>query len=110
MRAAASGPLLAAVDIAEWLVERGMPCRDAHVLVAGLVRDSLERHVPIAELVQAHPALGTDAVALLEPGAALRRRTEPGGTGPEAVAVQMERFEERMEADADRIDARARPR
>jgi argininosuccinate lyase len=110
MRAAASGPLLAAVDIAEWLVERGMPFRDAHVLVAGLVRDSLERHVPIAELVQAHPALGTDAVALLEPGAALRRRTAPGGTGPEAVSVQMERFEERMEADADRIDARARPR
>jgi argininosuccinate lyase len=110
MREAASGPLVAAVDIAEWLVERGMPFREAHALVGGLVRDSLERHVPLAELVQAHPALGTDAVVLLEPGAALRRRTTPGGAGPEAVAVQMDRFEGRLTADADRIASRSRPR
>ena len=58
MQAAADGPAAAAVDLAEWLVERGMPFRQAHALVGGLVRDSLERHVPLAELVEAHPALG----------------------------------------------------
>ena len=48
--------------------------------------DSLDRHVPLAELVEAHPALGTEAVALLEPGVAVTRRTTPGGAGPAAVA------------------------
>ena len=67
-----------------------MPFRQAHSVVGGLVHDSLERHVPLAELVEAHPALGGDAVALLEPGVAVTRRTTPGSAGPAAVAVQME--------------------
>ena len=46
------------------------PFRDAHGIVAGLVRESLDRHVPLAELVAASPHLGADAVALLEPGVA----------------------------------------
>ena len=60
MQEAADGPAAAAVDLAEWLVEQGMPFRQAHAVVGGLVRDSLERHVPLAELVEAHPALGAD--------------------------------------------------
>ena len=83
---------MAAVDLAEWLVEQGMPFRQAHGVVGGLVRDSLERHVPLAELVEAHPALGADAVALLEPGVAVTRRTTPGRRRARAVAVQLERF------------------
>ena len=59
-----------------------MPFRQAHSVVGGLVRDSLERHVPLAELVEAHPALGSEAVALLEPGVAVTRRTTPGSAGP----------------------------
>ena len=42
MQAAADGPAVAAVDLAEWLVERGMPFRQAHAVVGGLVRDSLD--------------------------------------------------------------------
>ena len=45
MEAAADSPYLAATDLAEWLVERGTPFRDAHALVGSLVRDSLERNV-----------------------------------------------------------------
>ncbi|HEV2360318.1 MAG TPA: argininosuccinate lyase [Acidimicrobiales bacterium] len=105
MREAADGPLVAAVDLAEWLVERGMPFREAHRTVSSLVRASLERHVPLDELVQAHPDLGTEALALLEPGVAVRRRTTPGGAGPEAVAAQLERFTNRMHVDAERIAA-----
>ena len=105
MQEAADGPAAAAVDLAEWLVEQGMPFRQAHAVVGGLVRDSLERHVPLAELVEAHPDLGTDAVALLDPGAAVTRRTTPGGAGPAAVRVQLERFVSRLESDRDRIPA-----
>ena len=105
MEEAANGPSVAAVDLAEWLVEQGMPFRQAHSVVGGLVHDSLERHVPLAELVEAHPALGSEAVALLEPGVAVTRRTTPGSAGPEAVALQMERFAHRLEADRIRVTA-----
>ena len=46
MQEAANGSSVAAVDLAEWLVEQGMPFRQAHSVVGGLVHDSLERHVP----------------------------------------------------------------
>jgi argininosuccinate lyase len=103
MQEAANGSAVAAVDLAEWLVEQGMPFRQAHSVVGGLVHDSIERHVPLAELVEAHPALGSEAVVLLEPGVAVTRRTTPGGAGPLAVAVQMERFVHRVEFDRNRI-------
>jgi argininosuccinate lyase len=103
MQAAADGPAAAAVDLAEWLVEQGTPFRQAHSIVGGLVRDSIERHVPLAELVEAHPALGKEAVALLEPGVAVTRRTTPGAAGPIPVKVQLERFVHRVESDRNRI-------
>ncbi len=102
MQQAADQSLIAAVDLAEWLVQQGMPFRQAHEVVGGLVRDSLERHVPLAELVEAHPALGADAVPLLEPGVAVTRRTTPGSAGPLAVTVQLERFVHRLESDRNR--------
>jgi argininosuccinate lyase len=102
MQEAANGASVAAVDLAEWLVERGMPFRQAHAVVGGLVHESIERRVPLAELVVAHPALGTEAAPLLEPGVAVTRRTTPGGGGPEAVTVQLARFTDRLATDRGR--------
>ena len=83
----------AAIDLAELLVVQGMPFRQAHTLVGGLVRDSLERHVPLVELVQAHPDLGEAAARLLEPGrggdpADLAGRGGPRAGGRPAGAVR----------------------
>jgi argininosuccinate lyase len=103
MQAAADAPTAAATDLAEWLVERGMPFREAHAVVGAVVRDSLERRVPLVELVAAHPDLGDEAVALLEPGVSVQRRTTRGGAGPDAVAVQLERFKARLAADEARL-------
>jgi len=103
MRAAADGPAASAIDLAEMLVEQGMPFRQAHALVGGLVRESLERHVPLVELVAAHPELGEAAVELLEPGVAVTRRRTPGGAGPEPVREQKERFARRLEVDRTRL-------
>jgi argininosuccinate lyase len=103
MADAADSPAAAAIDLAEYLVEKGVPFREAHGVVAALVRDSLERHLPLAELVQAHPDLGSDAVALLEPGVPVTRRTSPGAAGPEAVADQLRRFRERLFVDEERL-------
>ncbi len=103
MQEAADGSNAAAIDLAELLVVQGMPFRQAHTLVGGLVRDSLERHVPLVELVQAHPDLGEGAARLLDPGVAVTRRTSPGGAGPGPVAVQLERFERRVGVDRSRL-------
>jgi argininosuccinate lyase len=103
MQEAANGSAVAAVDLAEWLVERGTPFRQAHAIVGGLVRDSIERQVPLSELVETHPVLGSEAVPLLEPGVAVTRRTTPGGAGPRPVAVQLERFVGRMADDRVRV-------
>jgi len=106
MQEAADSPYLVATDLAEWLVERGMPFREAHAVIGGLVRDSIERHVPLAELVAGHPDLGADAVSLLEPGVAVRRRRTPGGAGPEPVAAQRDAFRRRIDLDRDRAAIR----
>jgi argininosuccinate lyase len=104
MREAADTPFVAAVDLAEWLVMRGVPFREAHGIVGSLVRDAVERHVPLAELVEAHPSLGSEAVELLAPGVAVTRRTTPGGAGPGPVAKQLERFETELKRTRSRLE------
>ncbi len=102
MQEAADDPTSVAVDLAEWLVARGMPFRRAHAVVGGLVRDSLDRGVPLAELVEAHPELGQEAALLFEPKSAVRRRTTPGGAGPEPVAKQLQSFAEKLGSERRR--------
>jgi argininosuccinate lyase len=96
MKAAADAAASAATDLAEHLVRAGMPFRNAHALVGGLVRQSLERGIPLEELVTNEPRLGPDALVLLQPGEAVRRRTSPGGAGPEPVARQLEEVRARL--------------
>ena len=103
MQRAADSPLLAATDLAEHLVVGGTPFREAHAIVGGLVRASLADGVPLADLVAAHPALGEPARALLAPGAAVARRTTPGGAGPVVVADQLARYRTRLQADRARV-------
>jgi argininosuccinate lyase len=104
MQEAADGPGAAAIDLAEWLVVQGMPFRQAHALVGGLVRESVERHVPLNELVQAHPDLGEEAAGLLEPGVAVGRRSSPGAAGPGPVAEQLAHFRRRLGVDRARLE------
>jgi argininosuccinate lyase len=71
--------------------------------VAGLVRESLDRRVPLSELVAAHSRLGPEAATLLEAGAAVGRRTTAGGAGPAAVGEQLRRFARRVARDEARL-------
>ncbi|MFM7615838.1 MAG: argininosuccinate lyase [Actinomycetes bacterium] len=103
MRAAADVPTAAATDLAELLVERGTPFRDAHAIVGSVVRRSLAGEGTLADLVAAEPALGADALALLGPGVAVTRRTTPGGAGPRPVAVQLGRARALLDAQAARL-------
>jgi argininosuccinate lyase len=92
MRAAADSETTGATDLAEWLVVRGTPFREAHAIVGELVRRHLAEGRPLRDLVAADERLGPDAAALLAPGVAVTRRTSPGGGGPVPVAAQVERF------------------
>ena len=67
---AADAEPLVAIDLAEWLVARGMPFREAHGVVGELVRASRSsRSSPLADLVAADPApRRRGAAALFEPG------------------------------------------
>ncbi len=103
MAEAADSPTSAATDLAEWLVQRGTPFREAHAIVGALVRRTLAGDGGLAELVAADPNLGPEAAALVAPGVSVRRRTTPGGAGPEPVARQMERFRSHLERDRARV-------
>ena len=96
MAEAADSPFAAATDLAEYLVVSGMPFREAHAVVGAHVRAALAGEASFAELVAGDERLGAEAVALLAPGVAARRRTTPGGAGPGPVAVQRVRFAERL--------------
>ena len=98
MAAQAASPYAAATDLAEWLVARGMPFRDAHAVVGEKVRRALAGEGSLGELVAADPQLGDEAAALLEPGVSATRRTTRGGGSPAAVADQIKRFRARLDA------------
>ena len=98
MAAQAASPYAAATDLAEWLVARGMPFRDAHAVVGEKVRRALAGEGSLGELVAVDPQLGDEAAALLEPGVSVTRRTTRGGGSPAAVADQIERFRARLDA------------
>lgn len=89
LRAQVDDPFLAATDLAELLVRRGTPFREAHAIVGGLVRDALAGDGALVDLVAADPRLGAEGAALLAPGGSVARRTTPGGGGPEPVAAQL---------------------
>ncbi len=90
MQRAADAPSLVATDLAEWLVARGMPFRQAHAKVGELVSRSLASGTSLVDLVRADDQLGPDAAALFAPGIAVRRRTSHGAAGPNAAAAQRE--------------------
>jgi argininosuccinate lyase len=96
MQAAADSETGSATDLAEWLVQRGTPFRDAHAIVGQLVRRHLAGEGSLRDLVVADPELGPDAAALVAPGVAVQRRTTAGGAGPAAVAVQLGRFRTKL--------------
>jgi argininosuccinate lyase len=86
-RHAADDPFLVAIDIAESLVEEGVPFRQAHEIVGKLVGRSVSSSVGFAEVVASDPEFSRFS-NLFVPGAALARRRSPGASGPEASQVQ----------------------
>lgn len=95
MRAALAKGHVCATDLADFLVQRGLPFREAHHVVGDLVRQAESRGVQLGELPPevlraAHPALGEpEAASALDPVAAVERRRVVGGPAKERVLAEI---------------------
>jgi len=91
--AAASGWLLA-TDVADYLVARGVPFRDAHAIVGAIVRQLVAEHRDFASLSPeewlAHsPAFGTGIADVISASASVKAKQTPQSTNPGAVAAAL---------------------
>ena len=96
LAAAAGDQFLAATDIADLLVRRGVPFREAHGVVAGLVRQALDAGKLLSdltpeELTAQSPLLDEEFYRLLQDGAWLETKVSEGGTSLARVREQLER-------------------
>ena len=86
--------MLAATDVADLLVKQGVPFREAHGIVGGVVRAAVERGKQLSELTDEElkelaPQLDGGFYELLEPGALLESKVSDGGTAMARVRDQL---------------------
>jgi len=92
---AASSGYAQATDLAEALVQRGLPFRTAYQAVGTLVRKCQERGISLAQVTLAFaqeidPRFDAQVLAAAQPEGAVARKEVPGGTGPNAVKKQLD--------------------
>jgi argininosuccinate lyase len=108
--AAAASGLLLATDVADYLVARGMPFREAHEVVGALVRRLVEEHRSFDDLTieewRAHsPLFDRDVVAAITPAASVSKKRTPQSTHPDAVKESLRAIRRWLEAQPRRGEA-----
>jgi argininosuccinate lyase len=101
MKAALAEGFATATDLADYLVRKGVPFRDAHEAVARAVRAAEESkrdlaQLSVAELRAFSPQVGDDVHAVLTPEGSVASRKHVGGTAPEAVKAAIERARKQL--------------
>ncbi len=104
MAAAAGEGFTAATDIADYLAKKGMPFREAHAVVGGLVLECEKRGCGLEDLTlddlrAASDLFEDDIIGTLDPEGIANARTTYGGTGIDAVLLQFEEAREVLEDD-----------
>ncbi|WP_269901900.1 argininosuccinate lyase [Paenalcaligenes faecalis] len=97
MRAAALQGYATATDLADYLVKKGLPFRDAHETVALAVRECEQKGCDLADLslveLQAfHPSIEQDIFEVLTLEGSVAARNHIGGTAPERVRLEAQRI------------------
>jgi argininosuccinate lyase len=92
---------LLATDVADYLVRKGLPFREAHGIVGRMVKDGLAQQRALrdfsqTELQQYSPLFGDDAHEIFDFRKSVERRNVIGGTAPDAVREQIERAKLRL--------------
>ena len=101
MRAAALQGYATATDLADYLVKKGLPFRDAHEAVAKAVRACEQRScdlvdLSIAELREFSPLIDDDIFSVLTLEGSVAARNHPGGTAPAQVVEAIKRARSRL--------------
>jgi argininosuccinate lyase len=101
MRAALAAGHATATDLADYLVRKGLPFRDAHEAVARAVRAAEKSGkdlagLGIARLKRFSPLIGEDALEVLTPEGSVASRAHVGGTAPVAVRAAIKRARKRL--------------
>ena len=91
---AVADPTLLATDVVDYLVERGVPFREAHHVVGALVNLSEKLNIPLNKLpydqvAPIHPKLGKNWVNVFDLKHALGAREKPGMPGPKHIAARI---------------------
>ncbi len=94
MERAAKKGYATATDLADYLVKKGLPFRDAHETVAHAVKTAIGEGVdlselPLATLQRFHPQIEADVFEVLSLQGSLNARATLGGTAPEQVRRQL---------------------
>jgi argininosuccinate lyase len=101
MQAALAEGHATATDLADYLVRKGTPFRDAHEAVARAVREA-ERlgsdlaELPLATLKRFSPKIGADVRRVLSAQGSVAARNHPGGTAPAAVRKAVARHRKQL--------------
>ena len=101
MEQAARKGFATATDLADYLVKKGLPFRDAHETVAHAVRAADQQgcdlsELPLATLKGFHGSIDQDVYHVLSLRGSLDARNVLGGTAPEQVRLQVARHRERL--------------
>jgi argininosuccinate lyase len=108
LAAASADEMLAATEIADLLVARGVPFREAHSIVGGLVRDAIEQGRTLSELRpeelrERSEHLDDAYYEVLARGSWLESKRIEGGTGSQPLARQIELAGETLAAVKARV-------
>lgn len=103
MEQAARKGYATATDLADYLVKKGLPFRDAHETVAHAVKAASSHNCDLSELPLTvlqgfHPSIGKDVFDALSLRGSLNARGTLGGTAPAQVKAQIERHQARLRA------------
>ncbi len=102
MRAALAEGFATATDLADYLVRKGVPFRDAHEIVARAVREAETAGLDLAQLTLERlqsfsPLIAADVFAVLTAEGSVASRRHVGGTAPEAVRAAIARARKRLQ-------------
>jgi argininosuccinate lyase len=108
LEAASGDEMLAATEIADLLVRKGVPFREAHGIVGGLVRDAVERGKRLSELGpgelrERSEHLDDSYYEVLERSSWLESKRIEGGTGSQPLGAQLELAAETLAAVKARV-------
>ena len=101
MEAAANDPHLLATDLAEYLVKKGMPFREAHEIVGKLVANSIDQGtklnaIALADLKKFSPLFDVDVAEVFDVRHSLAARRGVGAPSPDNVKTQIRIWRERL--------------